>query len=204
MNKNQSKRVGIVFVVLILIGLAYFGWYLFKSDTNLNSKTNTNVATKTTTPTTTTPAKTDATPATTPIADLLSFSKEGFNFTFKYPKNWTISSSTNTPFGGNPDVTQKTVKIKTNTSIEFSLNNPSTTVSSTGYDLKNAKDITASTLTFNRNYGKNSSDKTLYTATYNDPNNFDAASISFEGFGTIDTAIISNLDNIVSSFKFVQ
>ena len=205
MNKNQSKRVGIVFIILILIGLAYFGWYLSKSDTSSDSKTANTTTTKTATPTTTTPAKTDETPTTaTPTADLLSFSKEGFNFTFKYPKSWTISSSTSTALGGNPDITQKTVNVKTDTGVEFSFNNPPIGVSSNGYDLKNAKDITAGTLTFNRNYGKNSNDKTLYTATYNDPNNLDAASVSFDGFGTIDATTISNLDNIVSSFKFVQ
>lgn len=208
MNKNQSKRVGIVFVILVLIGLAYFGWYLFKSDANPNSKTNPNVATKTTTPTTTptttAPTKTDDNSTTAPTADLLSFSKDGFNFTFKYPKTWTIATSTSTPLDGNPDIAQKTVKIKTDTGIEFSFNNPAIATSSNGYDLKNAKDITAGTLTFNRNYGKNSSDKTLYTAAYNDPNNLDAASVSFEGFGSIDATTISNLDSIVSSFKFTQ
>jgi len=206
MNKNQSKRVGVVFVVLILIGLVYFGWYLLKSDTNPNIKTTNSTTTKkSTSTTTTTPTKTDDNSAApTQTADLLSFSKDGFNFTFKYPKDWTISSSTNTPFDGNPDITQKTVKIKTDTGVEFSFDNPSTAIPSTGYDLKNAKDITASTLTFNRNYGKNSSGQTLYAATYIDPNNFDAASVSFNGNGTIDATTISDLDNIVSSFKFVQ
>lgn len=205
MNKNQSKRVGIVFIILILIGLAYFGWYLSKTDTNPDSKNNTNVATKTTTPTTTTPVKTDETPATTtPAADLLSFSKDGFNFTFKYPKTWTISSSENTPLDGNPSITQKTVKIKTDNEVEFTFNNPALDFATNGFDLKNTKDITAGTLTFSRTYGQNSKSQTLYTATYNDPNNLDAASVNFEGVGSIDTTTISDLDSVVSSFKFTQ
>lgn len=205
MNKNQSRQVSIIFILLVLAGLVYFGWYLSKSDTNPSSKTTTNSTTKNTTLTTTTPTKTDDNSATTtPTADLLSFSKDGFNFTFKYPKTWTIASSTSAPLDGNLNIVQKTVKIKTDTGVEFSFNNPATSASSNGYDLKNAKDITAGTLTFNRNYGKNSADQILYTAVYNDPNNLDAASVSFDGVGTIDTTTISNLDNIISSFKFTQ
>lgn len=204
MDKKQSKRVGIVFVILALAGLVYLGWYLLRGNTALDKNTTTDSTTKTSTPTTTTtPTQSDDIPAV-PTADWLSFSKDGFSFTFKYPKNWTISTTAATAMADNPDITQKNVKIKTSAGVEFNLDNPAVETDSDGYDLKNAKDILAGTLTFNRNYGKNSDDQTLYTATYNDPNNFDAASVSFDGVGTIDATIINDLDSIVSSFKFIQ
>jgi len=204
MNKNQSKKVGIVFIVLALIGLAYFGWYLFKNDNITNGIFATN-STKKTTPSTTPSTKTDdSTATTTPTTadDWSNFAQDDINFTFKYPKTWTLDLATATAMTGSPEIKQKTVKIKTANNINFRFDNPATATGFEEYDLKNAKDITAGALTFKRDYGQNTSGQTLYIATYTDPNNLDASSVSFYGIGTIDTATINSLDSLVSSFSF--
>lgn len=205
MNHKASKNIGTAFLAIICLVLGYYGWYYYFGpgqhvlvDTNTQTeddKSQTADTDATVTTPTTTPADTSPTDTTVKVA---TFSKTGFNFTFQYPTTWAVVSSTIS----SGIIAQKTVKIKTDKGIEFSLANPTVATGSEEYTLNHPKDIKSGSLTFKRNFGQNAGGQTLYVATYTDPNNFDASSVSFYGSGTIDDAIINDLDLLLSSFQF--
>lgn len=171
------------------------------TQTSDTTDKNTITSTGTTTNTTTT---TGTAAATNPIDDWLIFEKPGYGFTFKYPKDWKIASNTDEPMTGNPTINQKEVKITDAKGNSYELSNPSAQTGFVEYSLGNEKEIKASEITFDRLYGQDAQKTlTLYAATYADPNNLDAASISFFGTSSdLNEAEIATLDKILSTFTF--
>ncbi|AKM82060.1 TPA: hypothetical protein DD449_03100 [Candidatus Berkelbacteria bacterium] len=201
-KKIISKWFSLILIVVaaaVLIGIGWLAWC------QINPKVVEDIP-KASFSTTTEPSsepveKNSSTPSDT-TTSLKNFSKTGFSFNFSYPSSWTVTSSTDEKATPNAKFSQETVKIVSPSGIEFRFDNPTVATGFEEYSANHAKDISAGKLTFKRNWGENLEGTTLYIATYNDPQNIDALSVSFYGTGKISEEEISTLDQIIASFKF--
>lgn len=201
---------GILILILIILGLGFLSSSLFvkeeekaktEDSSTLDSQdTTADDATKTKTPDNTT----ETSQSKTLTSDWLTFKNEGFGFTFKYPKDWTLVDTTNTTDTNNPILSQKTVKLKSSAGDVYQLDNPITGMSFENTILGNKKEIKSGDIAFERLYGKNSIDsRELYTATHQDPRNVDDLSVIFFGYSTtLNTSQLEILDGLISTFAF--
>ena len=88
-----NKGLLVVLIIVVLIGVAFAAWYYLMGP---GKKVATSTTTATTTPaTTTTPSTTTTTttttPATTATADWLTYTNSAYGFSFKYPKDYSVT-----------------------------------------------------------------------------------------------------------------
>lgn len=190
-HKLISNWILLACAIVLIIGLGYLTWYVMSQDeititpvaTTTNSNSNTNSAT----------------------ADWKNFSESGYNFTFMYPKDWTIVSKTNTDRNG---IKYQTVKINTPNNLILNIHNP---ILETGFEDStaiNKKSITSQSGIFGRTVLKPNSNNGLYfyTAIKNSETTEFSESADFilNSQSSINSELVNTLDNIVETFQFTK